>query len=674
MKTKIILSLFIVIFSLFSAYTQETSKILTREGTEEDTSDTTTSEAGGNICSEAAAFCTEGTYNFLAKTGADAESGPNYGCLSSDASPYPHNPTWYYMHIKTAGDIVMALSSYQEIDFIIWGPYDAPTCDPDDLDTLHIIDCNNDRDSEGADNTPEIGSGSSCGGTTAELGKYYMFMIAMNVTNPDSSLMFQLKQTNGTGETDCSILCPLYEDLSVTLGDCYSISKTKSLYDLSSSISIENDRINRIVVEWDGTTIIDSLNSAFNNTFTFDLDSLDSDSLEHSVLVRCEYQDISGNNLSCEKEITYTAREDCSGECIVNAGDDISICGDTLRTHALIDSTDQEHYWTNISSLSISDINDTNAFIHYTAAYPTGKSVTIPLVWTIKNRVGSVCSDTVMVTFNPIPSATFNLDDYVCGTEAAKAIYQKTKNPISKYNWSFSGRELTKNLNDSILISFNTEGYKKVCLSVISDVFCSSDTLCDSTKVKHIPSASFTMSEDALFCDSTSNVDISESVITIEDDSIDANTSIIRWVWDKDIKISDSLSSPTEYTITSSKVGYRNISLYIIQDGCESLPYMDSIKVCSKIKAPNIFTPNGDGFNDVFYVKAKSMSKYHCTIYNRWGKVVYEGTDPEDPWNGKKMNTGSEVSTGSYYYVITAEDVENNQYLLKGTIQLYGNN
>jgi len=171
--------------------------------------DTTTSEAGGSICSEAAPFCSNGIYNFVAKEGPDAESGPDYGCLGTQ-----HNPTWYFMRIKTDGDVVMNLQSPQDLDFIIWGPFSSVTCDYSDLSTDNIVDCSYSSLSE---ETPEIGPNSSEGATTAHAGEYYMFLITMNVTHPDSALKFQLTQTDGTGVTDCSIICPLYENLSQML-------------------------------------------------------------------------------------------------------------------------------------------------------------------------------------------------------------------------------------------------------------------------------------------------------------------------------------------------------------------------------------------------------------------------------------------------------------------------
>ncbi len=72
----------------------------------------------------------------------------------------------------------------------------------------------------------------------------------------------------------------------------------------------------------------------------------------------------------------------------------------------------------------------------------------------------------------------------------------------------------------------------------------------------------------------------------------------------------------------------------------------------SQLLVPNVFTPNGDGMNDEFRVLYRSLREYHIWVYNRWGKLVYESTDPSKGWDG---NIGGRLAAeGAYYYVIRA--------------------
>ena len=72
----------------------------------------------------------------------------------------------------------------------------------------------------------------------------------------------------------------------------------------------------------------------------------------------------------------------------------------------------------------------------------------------------------------------------------------------------------------------------------------------------------------------------------------------------------------------------------------------------SYLAAPNVFTPNGDGKNDEFRVAYRSIREFHCWIYNRWGKLVYEWTDPARGWDG--TIGGRPAAEGAYFYVIRA--------------------
>ena len=69
---------------------------------------------------------------------------------------------------------------------------------------------------------------------------------------------------------------------------------------------------------------------------------------------------------------------------------------------------------------------------------------------------------------------------------------------------------------------------------------------------------------------------------------------------------------------------------------------------------PNVFTPNGDGFNDVFEPKVTGLSlllSAKTVIFNRWGNVLWDGDDPLIHWDGKSKQTGLDCSTGTYFYV-----------------------
>lgn len=90
----------------------------------------------------------------------------------------------------------------------------------------------------------------------------------------------------------------------------------------------------------------------------------------------------------------------------------------------------------------------------------------------------------------------------------------------------------------------------------------------------------------------------------------------------------------------------------------------------SLVDVPNVFTPNGDGINDVFKVKAQSLKSFEGVIINRWGRNVFEWRNPEEGWDGR-IN-GKLANPGTYFYIIKAQGLERNakKYLKKGPLLL----
>ena len=77
----------------------------------------------------------------------------------------------------------------------------------------------------------------------------------------------------------------------------------------------------------------------------------------------------------------------------------------------------------------------------------------------------------------------------------------------------------------------------------------------------------------------------------------------------------------------------------IIEVGCEM-----------QFFAPNSFTPNGDGENELFVIKGNNIIDYEINIYNRWGELLFNSKDINISWDGKYNN--QVVPEGSYFYTI----------------------
>ena len=112
--------------------------------------------------------------------------------------------------------------------------------------------------------------------------------------------------------------------------------------------------------------------------------------------------------------------------------------------------------------------------------------------------------------------------------------------------------------------------------------------------------------------------------------------------------------SPVASPVTTTVYAIRVVN----NGGCAALDSIRIIVTCdnNNLFVPNTFSPNGDGVNDVFYVRGKGLSTVQSMrIFNRWGQLVFEKKEfaPNDPsvgWDG--TFGGKKMPSDVYIYTI----------------------
>jgi gliding motility-associated-like protein len=86
------------------------------------------------------------------------------------------------------------------------------------------------------------------------------------------------------------------------------------------------------------------------------------------------------------------------------------------------------------------------------------------------------------------------------------------------------------------------------------------------------------------------------------------------------------------------------------------------------IFVPTGFSPNGDGSNDVLYVRGNFIEVLYFTIYNRWGEEVFSTTDQTKGWDGEYKGMLADPSVFVFY--LEAKCADGQEYFKKGNITL----
>ena len=99
----------------------------------------------------------------------------------------------------------------------------------------------------------------------------------------------------------------------------------------------------------------------------------------------------------------------------------------------------------------------------------------------------------------------------------------------------------------------------------------------------------------------------------------------------------------------------------------DSCQFVVDVKCSNELEIPNVFTPNGDGKNDLWNITG--IDEYpdaSVQVFSRWGDIVFEAASGyTDPWDG--TYNGTDVPVATYYYIIK---LDNTQEGISGTINV----
>ncbi len=121
-----------------------------------------------------------------------------------------------------------------------------------------------------------------------------------------------------------------------------------------------------------------------------------------------------------------------------------------------------------------------------------------------------------------------------------------------------------------------------------------------------------------------------------------------------------SLSCDTCASPIASPTTTTTYTLTITLNGCTST---DTVTVfveeeCGELFVPNVFSPNGDGNNDVLQVYGNCILDFEFAIFDRWGQKVFEITDPALTWDGRFNGKMMDAAVFVYYLKGTVKGID----------------
>ncbi|MCD6064116.1 MAG: hypothetical protein K0R82_2027 [Flavipsychrobacter sp.] len=143
------------------------------------------------------------------------------------------------------------------------------------------------------------------------------------------------------------------------------------------------------------------------------------------------------------------------------------------------------------------------------------------------------------------------------------------------------------------------------------------------------------------------------------------NGAAYRWTGPN----SFSSESPNPVISKADSIHSGNYIATASLNDCKATDSITVDVVCNPVAVPTGFSPNGDGNNDVLFVRAmESVKELNLRIYNRWGQLLFETRDINSGWDGTYK--GQKFDAEVVAYVLTAVSQSGRTYLSKGNITL----
>lgn len=267
---------------------------------------------------------------------------------------------------------------------------------------------------------------------------------------------------------------------------------------------------------------------------------------------------------------------------------------------------------------------------------------------------GCTASAIVMVTLNNCDPmiAGFSYQDNICVNDCITLTDTTTGNPVS-WAWDFGGGASPNTSTDqNPVVCFNSSGTYNIQLTT-TDAFGANSSTTNSISVFDVPNVTATLDsiiEIGGMAELLANGSGPGSYLwTPASGDIDCDTC------------SSTFARPevsTTFTITFSDI-----------NGCKAQDtVMILVNFIEGIGVPQAFSPNGDGKNDILFVKGYGIVSMNFAVYNQYGQQVFETSDQNIGWDGKFHN--KDENPGVFVWVLEYTLINGNGGNLKGNTTL----
>lgn len=128
----------------------------------------------------------------------------------------------------------------------------------------------------------------------------------------------------------------------------------------------------------------------------------------------------------------------------------------------------------------------------------------------------------------------------------------------------------------------------------------------------------------------------------------------------------------TGETGSQIRVNPGSATIYTVTVTANECSGIDTVKVevdvSNSASVPSVFSPNGDGINDILYVRGSGIKEIEFILFNRWGEKIFESNDINSGWDG--VFNGKPADASVFVYTIKGKFLNDSEINAKGNVTL----
>lgn len=372
------------------------------------------------------------------------------------------------------------------------------------------------------------------------------------------------------------------------------------------------------------------------------------------------YQVVVYNVAGCTDTVDFTLNEP-PALVITSVSQDLVVCSGDISTVTAVGSGGSSPY--TFTWFTNTGIVGTGATINVTTNQTTQYGVILT------ETCGSMPDTAFMTIVVPQPLVPTLTPDDADGCFPHHVIFSNTTpGPgavlMSTIDFGDGSQPITTNAMDTCSHTYDLPGTYTVSITSVSDSGCVySNTFTNMITVYGNPHADFNISPNP--------TTIFETHVLLNNNS---STDVVSYSWS--IQGGTPATSSLEdvsVDLPEGVVGNYNVTLVVTNEhGCvDSVTKIAQVLSDVILYAPNTFTPDGDEFNQLWFLHIDGIDIYQfdLKVFNRWGELIWESHDPKGAWDGTYQ--GKIVPYGGYTWVLeTREIVSDKKYTFNGHINV----